>query len=190
MSFCNSIESHLKYTCTCNIFADVESSTSCWWCGFTIVCSSTDVLTSDEAVSLLKERSKGKHERGETKNWNVLNRMRRAKQIYWPHTIADVITSNLRKFILPTAEHDLATHGYPAYTTSAGWMGYSDEKIQRVTNHTYTYQQHQWRYLGCCLTIAILTSLINVNQITCQFFSALQGSTKRWIYQVFVLTTK
>ena len=22
--------------------------------------------------------------------------------------------------------------GYPAYTTSAGWLGYSDEKIQRV----------------------------------------------------------
>ena len=100
MSFCNSIESHLKYTCTCNIFADVESSTSCWWCGFTIVCSSTDVLTSDEAVSLLKERSKGKHERGETKNWNVLNRMRRAKQIYWPRTISDVITFKFEKIYI------------------------------------------------------------------------------------------
>ena len=28
----------------------------------------------------------------------------------------------------------LLENGYPAYTTSAGWMGYSDEKIQRLEN--------------------------------------------------------
>jgi len=27
---------------------------------------------------------------------------------------------------------DLETNGYPAYTTSAGWLGYSDEKMRRL----------------------------------------------------------
>src|SRR5690606_21097086 len=27
----------------------------------------------------------------------------------------------------------LLQHGYPAYTTSAGWMGYSDDKIRRLS---------------------------------------------------------
>ena len=29
-------------------------------------------------------------------------------------------------------EADICEQGYPAYTTSAGWLGYSDEKIQRL----------------------------------------------------------
>jgi L-fuconate dehydratase len=29
-------------------------------------------------------------------------------------------------------ERELHEHGYPAYTTSAGWLGYSDEKIRRL----------------------------------------------------------
>ena len=29
-------------------------------------------------------------------------------------------------------ERDLLENGYPAYTTSAGWLGYSDEKIRRL----------------------------------------------------------
>ena len=29
-------------------------------------------------------------------------------------------------------EADMRAHGYPAYTTSAGWLGYSDEKIRRL----------------------------------------------------------
>lgn len=29
-------------------------------------------------------------------------------------------------------EADLYQHGYPAYTTSAGWLGYSDEKLNRL----------------------------------------------------------
>src|SRR2546421_12900887 len=29
-------------------------------------------------------------------------------------------------------EAEILAHGYPAYTTSAGWLGYSDEKIRRL----------------------------------------------------------
>lgn len=29
-------------------------------------------------------------------------------------------------------ERELLEHGYPAYTTSAGWLGYSDEKLRRL----------------------------------------------------------
>lgn len=29
-------------------------------------------------------------------------------------------------------EADMRAHGYPAYTTSAGWLGYSDDKIRRL----------------------------------------------------------
>ncbi|MEY5025978.1 MAG: hypothetical protein RLZZ244_1506 [Verrucomicrobiota bacterium] len=29
-------------------------------------------------------------------------------------------------------EEEMRRHGYPAYTTSAGWLGYSDEKIRRL----------------------------------------------------------
>jgi L-fuconate dehydratase len=29
-------------------------------------------------------------------------------------------------------ETEMRAHGYPAYTTSAGWLGYSDEKIRRL----------------------------------------------------------
>ncbi|HEY8485683.1 MAG TPA: L-fuconate dehydratase [Longimicrobiales bacterium] len=29
-------------------------------------------------------------------------------------------------------EAEMLAHGYPAYTTSAGWLGYSDEKIRRL----------------------------------------------------------
>ena len=28
--------------------------------------------------------------------------------------------------------HDLQQHGYPAYTTSVGWFGFSDEKVERL----------------------------------------------------------
>jgi len=52
----------------------------------------TDVLTPDEALSLLKEKEKGKAERRE----------------------------------------QLLEKGYPAYTTSAGWLGYSDVKLRRL----------------------------------------------------------
>src|SRR5437016_7025849 len=32
----------------------------------------------------------------------------------------------------PQREAEMREHGYPAYTTSAGWLGYSDEKIRRL----------------------------------------------------------
>jgi L-fuconate dehydratase len=38
----------------------------------------------------------------------------------------------------------LMKNGYPAYTTSAGWMGYSEEKIRRLSR---TARQEGWKYL-------------------------------------------
>src|SRR6266404_2844268 len=32
----------------------------------------------------------------------------------------------------PQREAEMREHGYPAYTTSAGWLGYSDEKIRHL----------------------------------------------------------
>ena len=52
----------------------------------------TDVLTRDEALSILKRAENGKAERINT----------------------------------------LKSEGYPCYTTSAGWLGYSDEKLRRL----------------------------------------------------------
>ncbi len=52
----------------------------------------TDVLTPEEALTLLQEKAEGKTER----------------------------------------ERYLLEHGYPAYTTSAGWLGYDDAKVRRL----------------------------------------------------------
>jgi len=38
----------------------------------------------------------------------------------------------------------LLKNGYPAYTTSAGWMGYSEEKIRRLSRLA---KQEGWKYL-------------------------------------------
>jgi len=38
----------------------------------------------------------------------------------------------------------LLDHGYPAYTTSAGWLGYSSEKIRRLSREAKT---EGWKYL-------------------------------------------
>jgi L-fuconate dehydratase len=38
----------------------------------------------------------------------------------------------------------LLKNGYPAYTTSAGWMGYSEEKIRRLSRQA---KQEGWKYL-------------------------------------------
>lgn len=53
--------------------------------------------------------------------------------------ITDVITPEeaiemLRKNVATKAEHeaDVRAHGYPSYTTSAGWLGYSDDKVRRL----------------------------------------------------------
>ncbi len=53
--------------------------------------------------------------------------------------ITDAITKEEALAILHKNEHtkqqrinDLLKNGYPAYTTSAGWLGYSDDKIRRL----------------------------------------------------------
>ncbi len=33
-------------------------------------------------------------------------------------------------------EEEVMRRGYPAYTTSVGWLGYSDEKVERLTKET------------------------------------------------------
>lgn len=32
----------------------------------------------------------------------------------------------------PISEAEILAKGYPCYTTSCGWLGYEDEKIERV----------------------------------------------------------
>lgn len=53
--------------------------------------------------------------------------------------ITDAITSDEALSIIDrlydsrsTREAEMLSHGYPAYTTSAGWLGYSDEKIRHL----------------------------------------------------------
>lgn len=53
--------------------------------------------------------------------------------------ISDVVTPEEAIAFLKSKEKGkkeridyLLTHGYPAYTTSAGWLGYSDEKMRRL----------------------------------------------------------
>lgn len=64
----------------------------------------TDAITPDEAIELLKARSKGKEER--------------------------------IQYLLDS--------GYPAYSTSAGWLGYSDEKMRRLCKELV---DEGWHYL-------------------------------------------
>jgi L-fuconate dehydratase len=40
--------------------------------------------------------------------------------------------------------NDLMENGYPAYTTSAGWLGYSADKVKRLCHQA---NQEGWRYL-------------------------------------------
>ncbi|OGT36141.1 MAG: fuconate dehydratase [Gammaproteobacteria bacterium RIFCSPHIGHO2_12_FULL_37_14] len=53
--------------------------------------------------------------------------------------ITDVLTKDEALMMLKKQEpnklkrkQEMLDHGYPAYTTSAGWLGYSDEKLQRL----------------------------------------------------------
>src|SRR6201999_2905009 len=53
--------------------------------------------------------------------------------------ITDALTPDEALAILHTHDStkqnriaELMSHGYPAYTTSAGWLGYSDEKLRRL----------------------------------------------------------
>ena len=57
------------------------------------------------------------------------------------HHITDALTPDEAMAILErhaatkaTREAELRRDGYPAYTTSVGWLGYSDEKINRLCN--------------------------------------------------------
>ena len=57
------------------------------------------------------------------------------------HHITDAITPDEAVSMLErhqsskaTREKELLKNGYPAYTTSVGWLGYSDEKIHRLCN--------------------------------------------------------
>ncbi len=65
--------------------------------------------------------------------------------------ITDAITPDEALAILKKNERSkteridyLLEHGYPAYTTSAGWLGYSDEKIRKLCREA---KQDGWDYL-------------------------------------------
>ncbi len=58
----------------------------------------------------------------------------------------------------PTKERraaEMVTTGYPAYTTSAGWLGYSDEKIRRLCREAIA---QGWNHIklkvGACASYA------------------------------------
>ncbi|XP_063695203.1 mitochondrial enolase superfamily member 1-like [Bolinopsis microptera] len=60
--------------------------------------------------------------------------------IDWSY-LSDVISEDEIMEMLSEGEHDkekrikhLEERGYPAYITSVGWLGYSDEKVKRLTN--------------------------------------------------------
>jgi L-fuconate dehydratase len=56
---------------------------------------------------------------------------------------ASVILSKLEISKQERVNH-LLKNGYPAYTTSAGWLGYSDEKIIRLCRQA---KQNGWKYI-------------------------------------------
>jgi L-fuconate dehydratase len=65
--------------------------------------------------------------------------------------ITDVITPDEALKMLrskadtkPERIKHLKDHGYPAYTTSAGWLGYSEEKIRRLCREAIN---NGWRYI-------------------------------------------
>jgi len=65
--------------------------------------------------------------------------------------LTDVITPREAVEILSKLEHTkkervdyLLKNGYPAYTTSAGWMGYSEEKIRRLSREA---KEEGWTHL-------------------------------------------
>jgi L-fuconate dehydratase len=65
--------------------------------------------------------------------------------------ICDALTPRealqMLKKMEPSKEERIAyleEHGYPAYTTSAGWMGYSDEKIRKLCREA---KKNGWKYV-------------------------------------------
>ncbi|KAK2497085.1 hypothetical protein MC885_013219 [Smutsia gigantea] len=67
----------------------------------------TDVLTEEEAYEILQKGQVGKKERGPWKAQNV------------------------HKCCVST-EEQMQMHGYPAYTTSCAWLGYSDDTLTQL----------------------------------------------------------
>jgi L-fuconate dehydratase len=73
--------------------------------------------------------------------WKLLSDMTPAQLVSCIdfHHITDALTPDEALSILeqraatkPAREEELLRDGYPAYTTSVGWLGYSDEKIDRL----------------------------------------------------------
>ena len=73
--------------------------------------------------------------------WKLLSDMTPAQLVSCIdfHHITDALTPDEALSILerhaatkPAREAELLKNGYPAYTTSVGWLGYSDEKIHRL----------------------------------------------------------
>lgn len=65
--------------------------------------------------------------------------------------LTDALTPDEAFHILESAEgskqeriDDLLEKGYPAYTTSAGWLGYSEDKIRRLSQEA---KNEGWQYL-------------------------------------------
>ncbi|XP_070276646.1 mitochondrial enolase superfamily member 1 isoform X5 [Myotis yumanensis] len=67
----------------------------------------TDVLTEEEAYEILQEGQVGKKERGP---WE--------EQTVDKHRVS--------------TEEQMLMHGYPAYTTSCAWLGYSDDTLKKL----------------------------------------------------------
>ena len=45
----------------------------------------------------------------------------------------------LRRVVITLSEKEMYKKGFPAYITSVGWMGYSDEKIVQVYCYIYSW---------------------------------------------------
>ena len=66
--------------------------------------------------------------------------------------ITDALTEDEALAILRAEEphraermRHIASHGYPAYTTSCGWLGYSDEKIRRLCRESIAEGFHHFK---------------------------------------------
>ena len=64
-------------------------------------------------------------------------RDRQDRRLPLPHRRADAATRRLTfcarpSPARPSASPTLEREGYPCYTTSAGWLGYSDDKLRRL----------------------------------------------------------
>lgn len=56
--------------------------------------------------------------------------------------------------------------GYPAYVTSAGWMGYDDEKIRRLTLEAIQNGFNHFKVRACALFFLVASPARNLTQST------------------------